>query len=126
MTLKAMALAATLAIACGGTSLAATVTITNTENEDLVVYVTDHNAQGAPQAFPTGGAVCATVPAGASATFDATLNANGAYNLTWTAEQPVVGHPLIASGVCAGSQTQPCQVAMTTATFAPSHCAPPQ
>src|SRR5579859_6684430 len=103
---------------------ATTVTITNTENEDLSVYVVDHNAQGGPVVFPASGTGCVSVAAGNSATFDATLDANGNYNLTWTAEQPLA-NPVIKSSTCSADPSQPCNVDMSGADFAQPHCQQP-
>jgi hypothetical protein len=99
---------------------AATVTITNTENEDLSVYVSDQNAQGTIVLPSTGGG-CANVAAGDSVTFDATTDSNGNYSVVWTAEQPLQ-NPAIESGACAGDPSQPCQINMTSAAVGTPHC----
>jgi hypothetical protein len=111
--------------ALGGAALADpnTIIITNTENEDLNIYVVDQNASGAPQIYPTGGQTCVLLPAGASATFDAALDANGNYNVVWTAEQ-TIANPVIETQTCAANPSQPCNVNMQAAAVATPRCQP--
>ena len=111
---------AAFALAAATQGLAATVTITNSENEDLFVYAYDQNAAG-PQVLPASGGGCTLVPAGSSVTVNAAADSNGAYSLSWTAEQNVP-NPLVKTSTCSANTSQSCQVDMASAQPATPHC----
>jgi hypothetical protein len=100
---------------------AATVTIINTENEDLYIQVFDQNAAGAPMVLPANGSGCTHLAAGDSVTVNASTNQSGAYSLGWSAEQDVA-RPLAERSTCSGQPNDQCHIEMAQAQGATRQC----